>query len=301
MNTVFIINPKSGQGKDANALINEINSVNQDAQCYVTTGVGDAENFVRSYCEKNGPARFIACGGDGTLNEVLNGAIGFSDSEIGVMPSGTGNDFCRNFEGDFTDIATQINGTVIKSDAIRFTTNEETRYCANLFNIGFDCNVADMTGEMKKKPFISGHMAYFVSILVAIIKKKGADLKIEIDGKLVHDGPLLLNAISNGKCCGGGILSNPTAEINDGLIDTNIIYNIPRYRFITLLPRYMKGTHMQMKGIERFIFNTKCKKIKITPNMEGFRICADGEVQDAGVTEFEIVHEAFNFVLPKSS
>lgn len=299
MNTVFIINPKSGQGKDADALIKEISSVSPDAQTYVTKGVGDAESIVRGYCEKNGPARFIACGGDGTLNEVLNGAIHFSASEVGVMPSGTGNDFCRNFEADFSSIAAQINGTVIKSDAIRFTTCGKTRYCANLFNIGFDCNVADMTGEMKKKPFISGHMAYLVSIFVAIIKKKGADLKIEIDGKTVHDGPLLLTAISNGKCCGGGILSNPTAEINDGLIDTNIIYDIPRYRFITLLPRYIKGTHMEMKGIERFILNTKCKKMKITPNMEDFKICVDGEVQDAGVTEFEIVHEAFNFVLPQ--
>lgn len=299
MNTVFIINPKSGQGKDADALIKEISSVSPDAQTYVTKGIGDAEIFVRNYCEKNGPARFIACGGDGTLNEVLNGAIDFSESEIGVMPSGTGNDFCRNFEGDFGSIAAQINGSTIKSDAIRYTTNGQSKYCANLFNIGFDCIVADMTSEIKKKPFIAGSMAYFISILIAIIEKKGANLKIEIDGQLVHDGPLLLTAISNGKCCGGGILCNPAAEINDGLIDMNIIYDIPRYRFITLLPRYMKGTHMQMPGIERFIFNTKCKKVKITPNVTPFKICPDGEIRDAGVTEFEIVHNAFNFVIAK--
>jgi len=297
METVFIINPCAGQGKGVDELVEKISSIG--AKFYITKSVGDAENFVRNYCKTYGPARFIACGGDGTLNEVLNGAIDFCDAEVGVMPRGTGNDFCRNFKGNFNDISSLINGTTIKSDAIRYTTNEKVRYCANLFNIGFDCNVADMTGEMKKKPFISGHMAYFVSILVAIIKKKGANLKIEIDGKTVHDGPLLLTAVSNGKCCGGGILSNPTAKINDGLIDTNIIYDIPRYRFITLLPRYMKGTHMEMKGIERFIFNTKCKKIKMTPNVDGFRICADGEVQDAKVTEFEIVHEAFNFVIPK--
>jgi len=297
METVFIVNPCAGQGKGVAALVKKVNSAG--AKVYITKAIRDAESFVRNYCQDKGPARFIACGGDGTLNEVLNGAILFEGAEIGVIPMGTGNDFCRNFDEDFFDVDAQINSPTIKSDSIRYTTNGVTRYCANLFNIGFDCNVADMTSEMKRKPFISGHMAYLVSILVAIIKKKGADLKIEIDGKTVHNGPLLLTAIANGKCCGGGILSNPTAKISDGLIDTNIIYDIPRYRFITLLPRYIKGTHMQMKGIERFILNTKCKKIKITPNVSGFRICADGEVQDADITEFETVHNAFNFVLPK--
>ncbi len=298
MNTVFIINPKSGQGKKPDDLIKKIAEIDETAQSYVTTAVGDAERFVRAFCEKNGPARFIACGGDGTLNEVLNGAINCPDAEVGVMPSGTGNDFCRNFQCDFSDIAALINGTAIKCDAIRYTTDGAVRYGANLFNIGFDCNVADMTGEMKKKPLISGSMAYFMSILVTIIKKKGSNIKVEIDGKTVHDGPILLTSVANGKCCGGGIISNPNAKVNDGFIDINVVYNISRAKFMSILPRYMKGTHMQMRDIEKIILNTKCKKIKITPNISPFRICCDGEIQNAKTVEFEIVHKAFNFVLP---
>lgn len=293
MNTVFIVNPKAGQGKNTDSLIAEI--TRNGAQYYITKSVGDAEVFVRDYCTKNGVARFIACGGDGTLNEVLNGTKDF-DAEIGVLPMGTGNDFCRNFKGNFYDIKALINAPCHKIDVIRYTTCGVSRLCANMFNIGFDCNVADLTASMKKKPFISGSMAYFISILAVMIKKKGADIKIEIDSETVHNGPLLLTSVANGKFCGGGIMSNPLAEISDGSINVNIIRNIPRRKFVTLLPHYMKGTHMEIKDIEKIIYNKKCKKIKITPNTQNFRICVDGEIQDAGVVEFEIIPDAVNFV-----
>ncbi len=297
MDTIFIINPKAGQGKNIDNLIERINST--DAKTYITKSVGDAENFVRNYCEQKGKARFIACGGDGTFNEVLNGIANYSDAEIGVFPMGTGNDFCRNFDADFTAVEHQVSAAATKCDAIRYTTSGVTRLCANMFNIGFDCNVADYAAYMKKKPLISGSLAYFASIFVMLVKKKGADLKIEIDGEQLHNGPVLLTAIANGKFCGGGIMSNPLAEISDGYINVNVIYDIPRRSFIPLLPRYMKGTHIKLKNIENIIYNTKCKKIKITPNTQNFKICVDGEIQSADTIEFEIVPKAFNFIIPK--
>ena len=297
MDTVFIVNPKAGQGKNIDNLIEKISS--KGAKSYITKSVGDAEIFVRNYCIKNGAARFIACGGDGTFNEVLNGASNTPDAQIGVLPMGTGNDFCRNFEGDFRDVDAQICSTPHKVDAIRYTTDGITRLCANMFNIGFDCNVADLTTSMKKKPLISGSLAYFLSILAMLIKKKGADLKIEIDDDFFHEGPLLLTAISNGKFCGGGIMSNPLSEVTDGYIDINVVYNVSRCKFITLLPHYMKGTHLGLKNINKVIYNTKCKKVKLTPKGGTMRLCCDGEIQDAATVEFEIVPRAFNFVIPK--
>lgn len=296
MDTIFIVNPKAGQGKNVDNLIGKIKSAG--TKVYVTKSVGDAENFVRSHCKNKGAARFIACGGDGTFNEVLNGTADTCDAEIGIMPMGTGNDFCKNFQGDFSDIDAQISGSTVKCDAIRYTTCGLVRYGANMFNIGFDCNVADLTATMKKRPFISGSFAYFISILAMMIKKKGANLKVEIDGKILHEGPLLLTALANGKFCGGGIMSNPLSEVTDGQIDINVIYNVPRRKFITLLPHYMKGTHLSLKNIDKVIYNTKCKKVTLTPLSDNLRICVDGEIQNAGITEFEIVPKAFNFVIP---
>ena len=304
MKTIFVINPEAGQGKNIDNLIETINrtisKLKADAQVYITKSIGDAEKFVKNFCEKFGPARFIACGGDGTLSEVLNGAIGTKGTEIGVIPIGTGNDFCRNFDKDsgFDNIEGQIMGEAVECDAIKYSTKEKVGYCVNMFNIGFDCNVADLTQDMKKKPFVSGSMAYFLSILITLIKKKGSDLKIEIDGKLAHNGKLLLTSLANGCYCGGGIKSNPLASIRDGLISINIIRNVTRCRFLTLLPLYMKGTFTKVSGIEKYISSLKCQNVTVTPNSGKMRICIDGEIIDAEKTQFEIVHNAFNFVLP---
>lgn len=308
MKTVFVVNPQAGQGKNIESLVEAINNTisktNADAQVYITKAVGDGQAYVKDYCERYGAARFIACGGDGTLSEVLNGAACCESAEVGVIPIGTGNDFCRNFgsEYDFANIAHQLTGKSLKCDAIKYTTvvDESVKegYCINMFNIGFDCNVADMTAHMKKKPFISGSLAYFISILFTLVKKKGADLKIELDGQLRHNGKLLLTSVANGCYCGGGIMSNPLASIKDGLININIIKNVSRLKFIYLLPYYMKGTVLKLPHIDKYITSENCHKITITPNNGNIRICVDGEIIDAGKTSFEIVHNAFNFVVP---
>ncbi len=307
MKTVFIVNPKAGHNNNIQAFTEHLKKIsarlNADTEIYQTIAVGDGQRFVQSYCEKFGAARFIACAGDGTLSEVLNGAIASKDSEIGVIPIGTGNDFCRNFgDENFQDIALQLTGESVKCDAIRYTTTingtEKTGYGINMFNIGFDCNVADKTADIKNNTFASGSLAYFLSILINLIKKKGADLKIDLDGTEALNGALLLTSIANGSFCGGGIKSNPLASIRDGLININIIKNISRLRFITLLPCYMKGSFLKKKNIERVITTKKCKKVTITPNTKTIRLCTDGEICDVGKIEFEIVHNAFNFILP---
>lgn len=297
MKTVFILNPKAGNRNNIEKLMHNIKEA--DASVYITKSSGDAYRFVKEYCEAYGAARFIACGGDGTFNEVLNGAIGCDDAEVGVMPYGTGNDFCRNFSGDFTNVAAQINGKSIKCDAIKYTTDGCENFCANMFNIGFDCNVADMTATMKKKPFISGSLAYFISIFAILIKKKGANLKIEMDGIQKHNGRLLLTSVANGSFCGGGIKSNPLASVHNGLINVNIVYNISRLNFLTKLPFYMKGTHIHLRGIDNIIHNETCKKLVITPLDKNMRLCVDGEISTASKTVFEIVPDAFNFVIPQ--
>lgn len=306
MKTVFIVNPKAGKKKNIEKLIERIKkgaeNISADVEIYQTKAVGDATRFVRDYCTVHGKARFIACGGDGTLCEVLNGAIDFAEAEIGVMPFGTGNDFVKNFDGCFDSVEAQILSVSEKCDAIKYTaknSDETTRvgYCANMFNIGFDCNVVDAKESITEKTFFSGPLAYYLGIFTTLIKKKGADLEIEVDGKVVHKGKLLLTSIANGCYCGGGIKSNPRACVHNSRMNVNIIKNISRITFIGILPHYMKGTHMQKKGIEKVITNVSCEKLTLRPNGI-MRICNDGEITSAGDTTFEILHDAFNFVVP---
>lgn len=307
MKFVFLVNPMAGKGKGIEKLKNTITEVGKksgkDFEIYTTKSVGDAEVYVRRLCEKyDTPTAYIACGGDGTFNEVINGIYGFPNAYAGVIPMGTGNDFCRNFsEYDFTNIKAQFNGTLSKCDVIRYRgriNGEETvKYCANMFNIGFDCNVADYTATLKKYPLIKGSLAYFLSILLMLIKKKGADIRIEIDGNKIHNGKLLLTSIANGCCCGGGVKSNPYAKINDGLMDVNIIKDVPRRMFIPCLPRYIKGTLFETDRYAHFASAIQCKSVKLTPNQK-MRICVDGEIYDSQCMEFNVISDGINIILP---
>lgn len=141
----------------------------------------------------------------------------------------------------------------------------QTRYCANMFNIGFDCNVVDLTAKLKTYPLLAGSMAYLMAVLCILVRKKGADLRVELDGEVYEDGPVLLTALANGSFCGGGVKSAPIARLDDGLMDVNIIYNVSRREFLSKFLAYSKGTHMQLPGIEKIIFARQCRRAVITP------------------------------------
>lgn len=319
MRTIFIINPSAGKGKGIDKLISKIRQASEKtgiaAEIYTTKHQGDAREVADKIgrlscghaCAENREAeeiRLIACGGDGTLNEVLNGAVAYDNLVIGVVPIGTGNDFVRNFAdaGDFMDIEAQLMGKVVNSDAIRYTGivggKQVSDYCANMFNIGFDCNVVDMAATLKKYPVIAGSFAYLLAVAVTYIKKKGAKLKVELDGRTIVDGNVLLTAVANGGFCGGGVHSSPKADINDGNMDVNIIYNVGRIDFLKKFPYYAKGTHLELENIDDIIYNGKCKKARITPLEKTMRLCTDGEIRDAETVEFEIVHDAFRMLVP---
>jgi diacylglycerol kinase (ATP) len=324
MKHIFIMNPAAGKGKAGKMFLPKIietaKRLSVDYEIHRTIAPGDAEHFVRSRCEartaaaasSTGPGnetqdvfRFYACGGDGTMNEVANGAYGFEHVEIAMIPAGTGNDYPRTF-GDkehFEDIEAQILGTAKPVDLIRYIfkmpeTEPVMRYCINMFNIGLDCNVADKVAEIKRYPFIPGPLAYGVSVGIMLGKKEGVDLEITLDNGEVYDGPIMLIAVGNGRYCGGGFNGLPLACPDDGLIDVSIVGNISRRTFISLIGKYRKGTHLEDPGTKEFLTYRNCKKLKIRPH--GIvKLCTDGEVSMTGETTFEIVPGGINFSVPQ--
>jgi len=314
MKHVFILNPNSGKKRNRDKLINEIRtaaeSLNIDYEIYFTKGPGDCKVHARELCEEYAesgiPLRIYGCGGDGTVNELVNGVYGFDNVEAGVIPMGTGNDYVRNFGPveAFKDIKNQILGKSQTSDLIKYKAEYKDEitegYCANMFNIGFDCNVADYTQKVKSLPLISGSMAYLISVAIILIKKKGANLKIEYDNGVVHDGKVLLTAIANGQFCGGGIKSAPEGILDDGFMDVSVIKNVARRTFITLFPSYSKGTHLTKKKVikNEIIKYTKEKTLTVTANGESLRLCTDGEITTQKRIEFSMVEDAFRFIVP---
>lgn len=322
MKHVFIMNPKSGKVRNRKRLIAEIQEAAQelgaDYEIYFTKGQGDGGAYARALCERyckdpgedevgSARLRIYGCGGDGTINELVNGCFGYKGVEIGAIPMGTGNDYIRNYgkAADFKDIRRQMRGRSVSSDLIGFRAvynkNITEGYCANMFNIGFDCNVVDLTSRVKRWPLVGGSLAYLISVFLILIRKKGADLRIEYADGRVLDGKILLIAIANGCYCGGGVKGVPYCELDDGLMDVSVVKNISRTSFITLFPSYAKGTHMKRYKIQaqKIIQYSKETSLKITANGESLRLCTDGEITTQKIVEFSIVPDGFRFAVPE--
>ncbi|MGN0704041.1 MAG: diacylglycerol/lipid kinase family protein [Lentihominibacter sp.] len=314
MKHIFIMNPLSGRKRSRRHITDAITSacteLGVDYDIYFTSEPLDCKRHARQLCEEADAAgqelRIYGCGGDGTVNELVNGVCGFDNVEIGVIPMGTGNDYIRNY-GDvssFLDIKAQIMGKSRYSDAVHFCAEYEDNvtegYCANMFNIGFDCNVVDMTARVKNWPFVGGSLAYLISVAIILIEKKGADLTIEYDDGTVLDGRILLIAIANGCFCGGGVKGVPESVLDDGLMDVSVVKDISRMTFVTLFPSYAKGTHLNKKKIidRNIIRYTKEKALTVTANGESLRLCTDGEITTQKKVRFSIVENAFRFIVP---
>lgn len=308
MKHIFLMNPAAGKGGRAvDKLLSEIDKVGKekgyDYEIYKTRCAGDAENYVRQRClEQSGKLikdkiRFYAMGGDGTLNEAANGAAGCDFAEITVIPCGTGNDFVRNFPRpvDFLNIEKQFKGTSEKIDLIRY--NE--RYAVNMINVGADCDVVIEAGKMKKKPFISGPAAYAAGALKVLSGKIGIKMSVNTETEDFWEDELILIAIANGKFCGGGFKGVPNASVNDGLIDVSLVKMIPKRKFLGLLPKYKKGTHLDSRKDAEFFKCLKCRNVSINPE-EMIEASVDGEIVKLGKTDFSIVHNAINFSIPEN-
>lgn len=308
MHHYFIINPAAGQGQ-ASSYIPQIEqyftvcSKPEPYTIYTTRGASDVTPYVSRICAETAePIRFYACGGDGTLNEVVTGVIGHPHASVGVIPAGTGNDFVRSFQGSslFQQIAAQIEGTDIAIDLIQIN----DRYAINMVNIGFDCNVAFAAGQLKQKPLLKGPLAYLAGVVQQLCHHMGSLLQFHIakgqPGAESISGEFLLCTIANGSFCGGGFQSSPKAELTDGQLDLAIIKTVPRLKFLALLPSYRTGRYLERLIHTGLVTYRQCESLEIiaaTP----LSVCIDGEISSFTSLQIRVLPQAIRFAIPRGA
>ena len=299
----FILNPKSGTSPKQVKLEQEIKEACSRRQLnyhiYYTTGVNDATEYVKSMIRiSQERQRFICVGGDGTINEIANSAPCNPDVEFGVIPSGSGNDFVRNFSNGklFNSVDAQLDGEPIALDLIKC--NEH--YCVNMVNIGFDCAVVKEADKLKRNKWVAPGFSYILGVVVVLFKKFGTKMKVIFDDGEVIEKELTLTAIGNGKFCGGGFMAAPRAILNDGLLDVCAINKISRLNFISLVGSYKKGTYLDNSRAMKYIRHRRVPHFKMEFDAP-IPICIDGEIKGAKTIDFQVIRNAFNFVVPKGS
>ena len=305
MKHYFITNPAAGKKNSCEALAESIrnacNNKGVSYEIYETKCAGDATRFVKESCENNSDGeklRFYACGGDGTLCEVVGGAVGFPFASVGLIPKGTGNDFVRNFTNGelFFDIEAQIDGEEIKVDVLRCNDT----YAINMLNIGFDCEVVKKMMRIKRSPLVPSKLAYIFGLVLTFARKPGVITKASIYGGAFEDKDLLLFTMANGCYCGGGFYSNPEAILTDGKINVLFVNNMKRLRFLGLVSSYKKGTHIVPKNAS-ILSSITCDSLDLT--FEGSQsVSVDGEIREFdGAVHVEAVRNGLSFVVPVGS
>lgn len=301
MKYYFIINPEAGHGKGKD-MIPQVQKVLDGRgisyQIYMTRYPGDAEEFVREKAEKGKPSRFYVCGGDGTLHEAFNGAYGFPNASVGLIPTGTGNDFVKNFtrKGSFFNIEAQINGWELPIDLIRVN----DKLAVNMINVGFDCEVVVEASKLKKYPLIRGPLAYWGGLCKRFCEPMGQEIEITDGDGLLLSGEFLLCTIANGSYCGGAFRSSPYAEIDDGLMDFGGIQTFSRMSLLKMLPSYQNGTYLEKMQGKKGLYFKRCKRLSLRSRDPLFA-SIDGEIICFTDLEMEVEKKAARFILPKGT
>lgn len=301
MKHLFIVNTVAGRGRGL-AVLNQLRRYKDelDLEIYTTKGRKDATTFVRDFCEKHpDPVRVYACGGDGTLQEVASGLIGFPQATLVAYACGSGNDFVKCFgeKESFLDIDRLLKAEPTPIDMIALSNG---RYAINACHFGFDSAVATTMDKVRHKKLIGGKNAYLTGVVHAFFTNMKTRCTVTVDGEVLNpDGELLLCTIANGKYVGGKYLCAPRASYNDGLLDVCLVKPVSRARFAALIHYYEEGTHLDDPKFRDLVVWRRGKHIEISSPDPNFACALDGEVFRDPHFEVTVMENALSFAVPE--
>lgn len=298
MKYIFVINPTAGKGKKQiafSAAVEQYFSENGgEYEIYYTKARGDAMRYTKQQAETGEELRIYACGGEGTAFEVLNGAFGYENVSVGVVPCGSANDFISYFSDRelFLDVPALVDGEPLAIDLIKVG----DRYAMNSCSVGMDAMVAANMTKFKKWPLVSGKMAYSLAVIYTLFSRMGVRLKVGIDrGVRTIEQKALFAVVANAPFYGGGFYPTPAAKPFDQRLDYSVIRQVSRPRILSLLKKYRAGTHI---GLDICTYGT-AEHITIEAERK-VPMNMDGEIFYVKEAAFEIVKKGIRLILPKT-
>lgn len=253
----------------------------------------------------NGSSIIVSLGGDGTINEVINGVLSIKEQElpeIGFIPLGTGIDFVKTvgISRKMEDaLDTIINGDIIFSDVGKVVLKENekvyTRYFINVLDAGLGGSVVRIAKRLPKS--LGGYPVFLISSLLGILTFKPFKVKIFIDDEFIDEGKITIIGAANGRYFGGGMHIAPMAKIDDGILEFLYVKDTNIYRFIkeVLLPVY-EAKHLKYRNIYHF----RGKKLKIVGENH-FLFEMDGEPLKAREIELSVIENRIKLKIPRKN
>ncbi|KAF0815612.1 Transcription regulator [Bacillus sp. ZZV12-4809] len=261
---IFIINPQAKNGyclKVWGKVEQMLKEENIYYSAYRTEYRGHARELAKIYAEQAGGQKMylVAVGGDGTVHEVINGALGHQNVSVGFIPGGSGNDFSRGFnipKDPKESLAAILKGIShsVKADIgmIRHIDGKKT-YFINNMGAGFDALISRKVNSSKIKGILNqfslGKFVYALFLVKELFFYKCADLEIFIDGKKHEIRAAWFVTISNQPFYGGGMKISPDANPYDGILNVTVVHNISRIKLLFVFASVFKGRHLGFKEV----------------------------------------------------
>ncbi len=303
MKYVFIVNPIAGQQNALLSIIPGVTHFLKDKKIAYTIEpteyAGHATELVRKHASTGEDLYIFACGGDGTLHEVVDGAYGFANVAVGCIPCGSGNDTIRSFgtEKDFLSSKAIETAKELTIDLMQTPDGVAMNICS----AGIDAAVAHRATKYRRVPFLGGETAYRLSIVENLARHIGHEMTIEVDEE-TFSGEFLMTTVANGIAYGGGFRAAPFARLNDGLLDVILVKKIGMLRIAKVLPMFQKGEHFDENGdiipeMQDIIIYRKATRVRLQ-GPKPFIVNADGETYPNTDYEVTLLPHAMRFLLP---
>ena len=277
-----------------------------DFEIYKTTGPKSVIPFLKEYLAKEkDTVRIYACGGDGTIHEVVNGVIGAKNAEVAIIATGTGNDFIKIYGGKekFQDFAALINGKARPIDVSELTGEGVSGplYSVNVINFGFDAIVGAMGNYYKEhglpEGVKEGTNPYDYALKHDAMKHgRFNDIEVYADGEKLNEKQMLLATLAQGQYVGGQFRCAPKSDNTDGLIDVCVLKTMTFLGLGMIIGTYTKGEHLN-KPRKKIVYR-QAKEIKMN-SPKDFDVCVDGEMIKGNNFTVKVIPGAVRLVLPE--
>ena len=296
MTHLFIINPAAGSRNrtdDYSEVIHRIcREQGLDYEVRVSTAPGECTRIAREAAQTCEEYRIYACGGDGTLNEVVQGVAGYDNAAVTVFSGGSGNDFVKLFDDPkaFFDLERLLDAEEATFDLIRCNND----IALNICSVGLDARIGTDVSNYKRLPLLHGFRAYVASTVVNVIKRIAEHYVVELNGKRI-DGEHTMICVCNGRYYGGGFNPVPEADPSDGVLDVLLVKKVSRLQVPGVVGKYKDGRYKELPHLIRH-YRTKSVKVicdQATP------ISLDGEMRTATEVTMSVADEKLRFFYPR--
>ena len=293
MKHLFIINPAAGSRNrtdDYSKVIHKLcREQNLDYEVRVSTAPGECARIAREAAETGEELRLYACGGDGTLNEVVQGAAGHDNVAVTVFSGGSGNDFAKMFDQPeaFFSLERLLDAQEVTFDLIKC--NDD--FSLNICSVGLDARIGTDVSHYKRLPLLHGFSAYAASTVVNVIKGISEHYRVELNGQVI-DRDMTMICVCNGRFYGGGFNPVPEADPTDGLLDVLIVNKVSRLQVAGVVGKYKAGRY---KELSELVTHYRTDAVKITCD-KPTPVNLDGELRMAREVELSVAKEKLRLV-----